>query len=141
MSDARGVLDGSHAPEASLRALVGQMCDWYWETDAQARLTLLNSAGGATGPAWPADWQGRHEWDIPGELLQPSSWEEHRSCLQQRRPFAALVVRRVRSDGSICVARMSGAPAYDAAGAFVGYVGTGRDVSACLLYTSPSPRD
>ena len=129
MSERPGLPDDSHAPLASLRVLVGQLSDWYWETDAHLRLTLLRGAGQA-GAAPPPGWLGHQEWELPGELLQPASWDEHRRCLQQRRPFSGLIVRWTDANGTAAVAQLSGVPAYDGGGAFVGYVGTGRDISA-----------
>ncbi len=129
MSDFRDPLAHSLADAQSLRGLVAQAGDWVWETDAELRLSAVRSTGRGPAAGMMAGWLGHYEWEIPGELVAPASWDEHRSCLEQRQPFAALVVRRVLDDGRVAVACLSGAPACDATGRFLGYIGTGRDVT------------
>jgi diguanylate cyclase (GGDEF)-like protein len=131
-ADRTGLLEGSQGGDRSLRDLLSQVGDWYWETDPELRLSLVR--GSATGPApvLLAGWLGKCEWEIPGELVRPGSWDEHRQCLARRSAFADLVVRRTLDDGSSTVARLSGAPAYDDDGAFLGYVGIGCDISAAV---------
>ena len=131
-SDRAGLLDGCQASDMSLRALLEQVGDWYWETDADFRLTLVRGGGAGPAPLLLAGWVGKRDWEIPGELLRPASWDAHRQCVNNRCAFADLVVRRVLDDGSSTVARLSGAPAFDGAGVFLGYVGVGCDISASV---------
>jgi len=126
------MLDGCPGSAADLRALLAQVGHWYWETDADMRLTVVRGGGDGPAPALLLDWVGQRDWEIPGALLRPASWDLHRQYLENRRPFGDLVVRRTLADGTSTVARLSGAPAFDSAGAFVGYVGIGSDISAAM---------
>jgi diguanylate cyclase (GGDEF)-like protein len=125
------LLEGSPAGDATLRALLGQVGDWYWETDPQLRLTVVRANPGpaAAAPLLLAGWLGKSPWEIPGEIVAPGGADAHRRCVQAREPFAGLIVRRVLDDGSSGVAQLSGVPAYDAAGSFLGYVGIACDIS------------
>ena len=67
--------------EARFRALTELSSDWYWEMDENLRFTLLRQ--GARGSFGLNDEEviGKHRWELPGELIQPSSWDEHRATL------------------------------------------------------------
>jgi diguanylate cyclase (GGDEF)-like protein len=126
------MIDGCPATAADLRALLAQVGHWYWETDPHMRLTVVRSSGDGPVAGLLSSWLGGCDWDIPGELLRPASWDLHRQYLEQRSAFSDLVVRRPLGDGSSVVARLSGVPAHDGAGVFLGYVGLGCDISAAL---------
>ena len=134
--DRSRLLEGSPAGATSLRSLLGQVGDWYWETDAELRLTVVRpQADGAQSCAVPtllSGWLGNREWEFPGEVLAPATLAEHRRCIDGREAFAGLVVRRTLDDGSTAAARLCGVPVCDGAGAFVGYVGIACDVSEAL---------
>lgn len=126
------MLDGCPAAAADLRSLLSQVGQWYWQTDAQMRLTVVRASGDGPAQLLLAGWIGQCDWDIPGQILRPASWDLHRQYIENRRPFADLVVRRRLDDGSSAIARLSGAPVFDATGAFAGYVGIGSDISASV---------
>jgi C4-dicarboxylate-specific signal transduction histidine kinase len=52
--------------------------------------------------------------------------------LDARQPFRDFVYPAVRFDGSLMYVKVSGKPCYDAKGAFLGYRGTGNDVTAAV---------
>ena len=52
--------------------------------------------------------------------------------LEARQPFRDFVYRATRSGGSLVYYKISGKPIYDAKGAFLGYRGTGTDVTAAM---------
>jgi C4-dicarboxylate-specific signal transduction histidine kinase len=52
--------------------------------------------------------------------------------LEARQPFRDFVYRATRSAGSLVYYKISGKPIYDAKGAFLGYRGTGTDVTAAM---------
>jgi len=106
--------------------------DWYWETDPDhkfARVTdngrLLARRGFAL-----AGRIGLTRWDVATDIKsEPDKWELHRSTLKARQPFRDFVYRAKRSNGSLAVFKVSGNPIYDAKGAFLGYRGTGTDLT------------
>jgi C4-dicarboxylate-specific signal transduction histidine kinase len=70
-------------------------------------------------------------WEFATDVeSEPEKWELHRSMLEARQPFRDFVYRAARSGGSLVYYKISGKPIYDAQGAFLGYRGTGTDVTA-----------
>ena len=115
--------------EARFRALTELSSDWYWEMDEGLRFTLLRQ--GARGSFGLNDDEviGKHRWELPGELIQPSSWDEHRATLMAHRPFRDVMFRRWMPDGSLVYHLTSGDPVFDAEGRFRGYRGIGKNIS------------
>jgi len=118
--------------EARFRSLTALSADWYWEMDADLRFSsLTGNVAGATGVA-PESILGRRRWEIAGLDPVSGSWDGHRADLEARRPFRDLQVQRALADGSVRYALLSGEPVLDEAGAFGGYRGVGRDITAEL---------
>lgn len=115
--------------EARFRALTELSSDWYWETDAEHRFTVIRQGPHRSLPLPEADLIGRRRWELGGELLRPASWDEHRADLQARRSFRDLIVRRRQPDGSTVYTLTSGDPIFDEQGTFVGYRGIGKNIT------------
>lgn len=115
--------------ESRLRALTELSSDWYWETDAALRFTALRR--GAHGALDLADDEiiGRQFWEMPGEPMLPTTWDEHRATLEARKPFRDLLLRHVRADGSVVYLISSGDPIFDDRGEFRGYRGVGKNIT------------
>ncbi|HEX7155745.1 MAG TPA: sensor domain-containing diguanylate cyclase [Burkholderiaceae bacterium] len=115
--------------EARLRALIELSSDWYWEMDESLRFTALRLGRNGRLMVPVADVLGKHRWELPGELVQPPSWDEHKAALEARQPFQNLIMRRWTPDGSVVYHLSSGEPIFDATGAFRGYRGLGKDIT------------
>ena len=115
--------------ELRFRALTELSSDWYWEMDEELRFTSLRrgTSGGLTIP--DQEVLGKRRWDLPGELVQPATWDEHRATLAQRRPFRDLIVRFMAESGEPIFHASSGDPIFDDTGAFRGYRGVGKDIT------------
>lgn len=102
--------------------------DWYWEQDAAHRLTRIElRAGAGCDDAFAATALGKRRWELGIEV--EGGWEAHRALLKNRTPFRDVLTWRTRADGSLRYATVSGEPAYDRRGRFVGYRGVARDVT------------
>ncbi|MEP6608884.1 MAG: EAL domain-containing protein, partial [Burkholderiaceae bacterium] len=115
--------------EARFRALTELSSDWYWEMDDQLRFTRLNRGERDMFNVDDSEILGKQRWELPGELIRPSSWDEHRAALLARRPFRDLMFRRWMPDGSCVYTVTSGDPIFDTAGKFVGYRGIGKNIT------------
>ncbi|MGZ8255448.1 MAG: PAS domain S-box protein, partial [Burkholderiaceae bacterium] len=115
--------------EARFRALTELSSDWYWEMDEELRFTLLKRGARDTLMLADEDVLGRHQWELAGELIQPTSWAEQRATLQMRRPFRDVMVRRWMPDGSFLFHMTSGDPVFDDEGTFRGYRGIGKNIT------------
>lgn len=125
-----GALLAEHArlrrSEARFRALVALSSDWYWETDAEHRLVRLE--GGALPNA--RSLLGRRVWELDAEGADSARMREHRAQLERREPFSDLVLRTTGPDGEERWSSVSGEPVFGARGRFLGYRGTGRNLTA-----------
>jgi len=116
--------------EERFRALCGLSSDLYWETDTEHRLTQY-SYGGKIEPVVPVNkLLGQRRWEIP-EYVYPGEegWRAHRATLEAHLPFRDFEVAARRVDSGVRHFALSGEPMFDAAGAFIGYRGVGREIT------------
>jgi diguanylate cyclase (GGDEF)-like protein/PAS domain S-box-containing protein len=115
--------------EQRFRDLSELSSDWFWEQDADLRFTGVTTAPPGATENWRDGAMGRQRWeqDVILDLDDPK-WDEHRRLLAARRPFRDFVFCFRGRDG-IRWASISGKPVLDEQGGFVGYRGTGRDIT------------
>jgi len=121
------------ASEERFRDIAASASDWFWETDAELRFSYVSDHFfDATG----ADRQlviGKHRWDLfeAGFLTShpPHDWRQNRADMEAQRAFRNFEYCYRRRDGSTATLRVTGRPCYDENGGFIGYRGTGSDVS------------
>jgi diguanylate cyclase (GGDEF)-like protein/PAS domain S-box-containing protein len=116
--------------EARFRSLTKLASDIYWEQDKEYRFV---SASGS-GPDWTAKWRseaiGKLRWDFPYVNMTEADWAAHKALLDARKPFQDLELCRFDESGRKVWASVSGEPVFDASGAFTGYRGIGKDITA-----------
>ena len=118
--------------EARFRSLTELSADFYWETDAEHRLTRRNSSGDK--PSSVAVFEqgrqiGRRRWEVPHLSPDEAGWQAHRAALDAHLPFRNFELSRPGDDGSERFISLSGDPIFGADGAFQGYRGVGSDIS------------
>jgi PAS domain S-box-containing protein len=105
--------------------------DWFWETGPDHRITQISEnlhAGGIP----PSRVLGVARWEIATDLeSEPEKWRLHRAMLDAHRPFRNFVYT-VNGTGSAAYVQASGKPFFDASGNFLGYRGTGTDITAAI---------
>jgi diguanylate cyclase (GGDEF)-like protein/PAS domain S-box-containing protein len=119
---------GANDPLRRFSALSG---DWFWVQDAQLRLTYLS--GGLAehaGGLHLAAYLGAQRWDQPALNLTPADWERHRAQVERHEPFKDFEIQCLADDGRTVWLSLSGQPLLDENGAFSGYLGVGRDITA-----------
>jgi diguanylate cyclase (GGDEF)-like protein/PAS domain S-box-containing protein len=115
--------------EARFRSLTELSADWYWEQDAELRMTF-HSKGFAHSSGTTSDkLLGKRRWDEPNRVPLSGTWDEHRATLEARKPFRDFEYVRVGDDGKRHYLSLSGVPIFDAAGEFLGYRGVGRNIT------------
>ena len=115
--------------ERRVRDFADTSSDWFWEQDAQLRFTWISETcpvvadGSVLGV-------GQHRWDLPfAGHISADAWAEHKATLEARRPFRDFRYALPREDGSLLHVSVSGTPVHSADGSFLGYRGTGRDIT------------
>jgi PAS domain S-box-containing protein len=115
--------------EERFRALVQLSFDVYWESDAQHRFTNQEFSERMTdGPALGAEI-GKTRWEIPYVEPDEEAWRKHRATLDAHLPFRDFELARPTADGGTRYVSVSGIPAFDEIGRFMGYRGVGRDIT------------
>ncbi len=114
---------------ARLREMLERNSDWIWEVDAQGRYTYASRHCVALLGREPEEVVGR----TPFDFMPPDEAERvgqlFGAIAAERRPFAQLLNRNLRKDGSLVVLETSGVPLFDAEGVFCGYRGIDRDIT------------
>jgi PAS domain S-box-containing protein len=105
--------------------------DWLWETGPDHRFTRISEHVNAIG-FQPSGVTGLARWDVATDVeSEPEKWRQHRAMLDARRPFRDFVYT-VNGIGAPTYVQTSGKPIYDATGNFLGYRGTGTDITAMI---------
>src|SRR6195256_2247490 len=106
--------------------------DWFWETGPDHKVTRVSDHLNAVGIP-PSSLVGLARWDLANDVeSEPEKWRLHRAMHDARQPLRDFVYRTVSGDGSPVYVRSSGKPLFDASGNFLGYRGTGTDITAII---------
>ena len=125
----RLVQERLRSSETRLRDFAETASDWFWEQDAELRFTDISIG---TPMRMPGDRShvGKLRWELNDTSLAPDHWASHVRDCQARRPFSDFRYSRVGADGRMHHVSINGVPIFDESGVFVGYRGTGRDITA-----------
>jgi len=118
--------------EARFQRLTEMTSDFFWETDAEHRLRERRSfdlGSRRTSQFHQPPRVGERRWEAPSLSPDKAGWEAHRTMLDARLPFRNFELSRLSADGTERHISISGDPAFDARGAFQGYVGVGTDIT------------
>jgi PAS domain S-box-containing protein len=106
--------------------------DWFWETGPDHRIFHISDHLNAVG-LQPEGVSGRRRWDIAADVeSDPQKWRLHRAILEAHLPFRDFVYSSISDTGSTKYFRSSGKPVFDAKKNFIGYRGTGNDITATI---------
>ena len=117
------------ASDERFRALVQFSFDVYWETDAEHRFTHQEFSERLTDAPAPGAEIGKTRWEIPYVDPDEEAWRKHRATLDAHLPFRDFELARPTADGGTRYISVSGIPAFDEIGRFVGYRGVGRHIT------------
>ena len=118
--------DAVRASEERFRSLCELSSDVFWEQDAELRFTSV----GGSAILEPAAMLGKRRWELGYANLSQADWAVHRAVLEAHQPFRDFEVCRRDDRGREVWFSVSGEPVFDPAGAFAGYRGVGRDITA-----------
>ncbi len=125
---AAGAARAAEYSEARLHDFQRLSADWYWETDAEHRFVRADGLAFEAAPILK-DVIGKRRWELPGYAPLEEGWEAFRARLERREAFHDIVFRQETSSGEIRYPRASGAPVFEANGAFAGYRGVAADAT------------
>ena len=113
--------------EQRFRALTKLSSDWYWEQDENYRFTTVVAEFAQIRLDRSAAI-GNRRWDMPTDLSE-DQWQAHQAILDARGSFRDFEFRLRVSPTEWRWHSVNGEPVFADDGRFVGYRGTGRDIT------------
>ncbi|MHC5035265.1 MAG: PAS domain S-box protein, partial [Planctomycetota bacterium] len=126
--------------EQRFRDFADASADWYWDTDSRGVFTYVSPHFETSTGVPVASVLGKSRWEISIQQEEDEeAWREHMNTLENRLPFRDFRSVRRGAKGKPRWVSASGIPRFDERGEFLGYRGTGRDVTA-IVETEQAPR-
>ncbi len=104
--------------------------DWFWEMDENLRFSYFSESFEAVTGVSPKNLLGktRAETGIPNMPVE--AYNEHLSTLEKHQPFRDFIHPRDKDDGTRVWLSISAKPVFCTDGRFLGYRGSGSDITA-----------
>jgi diguanylate cyclase (GGDEF)-like protein/PAS domain S-box-containing protein len=116
--------------EERLRDFAETGADWFWEQDAEFRFTYLSGNHPGFDRMATSNLIGKtREEVLEGNNFKAEKWKRLREQLEANEPFYNFEYAFPQLDGTDIVVRISGKPRFDTEGGFIGYRGTGIDIT------------
>jgi PAS domain S-box-containing protein len=132
IEDRKRAEEALRGSEQRFRDYAETASDWFWETGPDHRVIHVSDHLSAVGLE-PEGLTGLMRWDIAADVeSEPQKWRLHRAILDAHLPFRDFVYSSISRIGSTKYFRSSGKPVFDAKNNFIGYRGTGNDITATI---------
>tara|TARA_E500000318_G_scaffold16930_2_gene17135 strand:+ start:1640 stop:3859 length:2220 start_codon:yes stop_codon:yes gene_type:complete len=118
-----------HESEKRFRDFAKASSDWLWETDAEGRFSYFAHGARDCSGLIPEVNLGRTRFEATIEDLTSEKWRTHISDIEAQRPFSGFRYLLRGDEGHEVAVMINGVPFYDDDGTFLGYRGTGSDVT------------
>ena len=118
--------------EERFRHLTSLSADWFWETDAEHRISWLSGGPAVAALLGNELAHGKRLWEVPGITVEPRRLVKHLERLlhiDAQLPMFDFEVTGTDASGVRCVHTVLGRARYDSEGRFLGYRGVGRDIT------------
>ena len=120
--------EATRISEARLRDYAKMASDWFWEQDAELRFVSITAGTPMIGPN-DRPYVGKRRWEMVESDPNDERWRRHKADLAARRSFRDFRYERIGGDGHLHHISISGNPVFNSNGEFLGYRGTGRDIT------------
>ncbi|MBN2751087.1 MAG: PAS domain S-box protein [Rhodospirillaceae bacterium] len=121
--------------EQRFRDIAESSADWFWETDAHGRLTMMSERFYTVTGLKKNQVIGRSRLDFvmaARSQEDAAQWVTYAKDVAQRKPFRRLDYRVQRPDGRVIFIRSNGKPFFAEDGTFLGYRGASSNVTALI---------
>ncbi len=115
--------------EAMFRDFAQSSSDWFWETDADHRLTRFMGYSPTLDQLTAEGVIGRTRMEMMAATTPVEVIAEHRRMLDDHLPFRDFTYDVQLADGVRRTLRVSGKPVFEGDGGFSGYRGTASDIT------------
>lgn len=104
--------------------------DWYWETDAQMRFTSLSPTFAKHTSIDRNKFIGKTRAEMATDRkTNPEAWAKHLETLLEKKDFRGFIYETVDGNDEPLIMSVSGKPLFGYGGTFLGYRGTGRNIT------------
>ncbi len=117
------------ASEQRFRDLTDASSDWIWEMGPDMRFTYISERFHEVTGTPVSQLIGRTRSEVVDLPADDPVWQVHLDELGNHRPFRGFTYPHRNDDGQVRWLRTSGKPVYADDGSFLGYRGTGSDVT------------
>ncbi|MCW9034919.1 MAG: PAS domain S-box protein [Rhodospirillales bacterium] len=107
--------------------------DWFWEIDETYTFTYVSPSFEIRTGIPNSSCMGEKRHQNKALVPMDGDWSEHLKLLDAREPFVDFPFKGTREDGSTLYALSSGIPIFGDDGTFIGYRGSGRDVTEMVM--------
>jgi diguanylate cyclase (GGDEF)-like protein/PAS domain S-box-containing protein len=129
MAGRRAAMQRVRDSEERFRRLTGLSSDWYWEQDSALRFTTLSPGLEAKVGIAPTRLIGKTLPEVAA-VAGRANWEAYTEASTAHLAFSNLECQSADDSGALRWLSLSGEPLFDAKNGFLGYYGTGRDITA-----------
>lgn len=116
--------------EQRFRDLANASSDWFWETGPDHRFTWFSLQAMERQGMDPTRFLGRTRLEVMSEDVPEDLKAAHQAVLDAHQPFRDLLYSNRDINGKLLYIRVSGVPVFGKGGQFLGYRGTGSNVTA-----------
>ncbi len=116
--------------EERFRDVAESVSDWIWEFGPDLRFTWISSRIEEIFGRPPEHFIGKTLEELKAPEDDRGEWARQMESMRARRPLEAYSYRRILDDGTECHFVVSGKPIFGSDGEFLGYRGSGRDITA-----------
>lgn len=110
------------------RDLADVSATWVWETDREHRLVGLFSGHPCMSGIASVE-MGKPRWEYRDSRPLCGTWDDHIAAVTARQAFRDMTYAVATGDGEERFFQISGRPVHDSQGRFVGYRGTGSEIT------------
>jgi diguanylate cyclase (GGDEF)-like protein/hemerythrin-like metal-binding protein/PAS domain S-box-containing protein len=114
--------------ERRFRDFASVASDWFWEMDENLRFTYFSERLKEATGFDPNSLIGKSRKEIGIDDIEFANWGEHLKTLDKREPFRDFMYS-TKHEGETVWMSASGVPIFDDEGQFVGYRGTGTNIT------------
>ena len=119
------------------RDLAMSSSDWNWEMDDRFRFTYLSDRHHELTGIQSSKLLGCTRWELASDQDQ-QKWNQHRKQMEGHQPFRDFVYQTNIANDTVQSRsfKISGVPVHDGHGRFIGYRGTGTDITERMMAES-----
>ncbi len=129
VTERRRVEEALRKSENRFRDFADASSDWYWEMDENLRYSYISENYSKIVDIDRQELIGKTRQDLPIPGQDEEDWQRLLADLNAKRPFRNFIHPRTNADGRVVHLSINGKPIFNQDGKFIGYRGTGTDVT------------